>query len=102
MAAREPFPVRGIVGEVLAQVAERESDVAGLVVPGQSGDPAGDRIRSAPFEERKQGQEAALAEDREQERRGGPVGLVEQGLQRRPAAVARHPEGLAASAPPGG
>ena len=95
-------PQIGLGLELVLEVAHAEGDVAGLVLQGQVGDPPGDRIGGVGLEEGQQVEERSLPEDRQQERGGGEVGLVEQGLQRRPAAGARDAERAAAEQRPGG
>ena len=74
---------------VALEVAERERHVAGLVLAGEVGDATGQRVGGVALEEAEQRHERALAHHRQQERRRGEVGLVEQRLQRRPAADGR-------------
>ncbi len=76
----------GFEREVAFEVGHRERDVAGLVVARQVGDAAGQRVGGVAFEEAEQREERALAHHRQEERGDGEVGLVEQRLQRGPAA----------------
>ena len=79
----------GVAAQMLAEMRETERDVARFVLRGEPGHRRGDRIRCVPLDEPQQREERALAEHRQQERRDGELGLVDQRLERRLSASRR-------------
>ena len=73
-----------------------ERYVACLVAQCQPGHVRGDGVRRVPVQEPEQIQEGAFAEYRQQESGRGEVRLIQEGLQRGPAAGAGGPEQTAA------
>ena len=100
MASRPSRPASD--GDVVLEVAHAEGHVAGLVLEGQVGDAAGDRVGGVGLEEGEEVEERSLARGPTSRNAAGEVGLVEQGLQGRPPTDTRRAERAAAEQGPAG
>jgi hypothetical protein len=82
-------PQRWVQPTLMLEVGHAEGDVARFVLSCEVGYAPRDRVRCVGLEETEQTEKSPFAQHREQKRRQGKVGLLEQGGERRPSARTR-------------